>query len=133
MEYKTRTGCPFSYSMGTFGDKWTLLILREIIVMRKTYYDEFIQMEEGISTNILGDRLKEMISRNLLTRRKDPENKRRWIYEPTEKALDLLPMMVELILWSSKYDPETGVTCDHVENFTKKRARSIKGMRAPFE
>ena len=133
MEYKTRTGCPFSFSMGSFGDKWTLLILREIIVENKQYYDEFIQLPEGISTNILAARLKDMEKGKLITRSRDPNNKRRWIYRPTEKALDLIPMFFEMMIWSAKYDPYTEVTKGHIESFTKRRAQTIKAWRKQFE
>ena len=133
MDYKKRTGCPFSFSMATFGDKWTLLILREMIIGHKQYYAQFKDMEEGISTNILADRLKEMELRRLITKRKDPDNKVRWIYRPTEKALDLIPMFFEMALWSAKYDPYTGVTKQHVEAFTEHRAQTVAEWRKPFE
>jgi len=132
MDYKIRNGCPFAFSMASFGDKWTLLILRQIILMHNKYYDEILKMEEGISTNILADRLKDMENRRILTRRKDPDNKRRWIYKPTGKALDLIPMLFELAIWSAKYDPYTGVTKKHLDAFTKQRAETIKEWRKPF-
>jgi len=133
MAYKKRKGCPFSFSMASFGDKWTILILREIIVKQKRFYDEFMQMEESISTNILADRLKDMEIQKLITRRKDSENKRRWIYAPTEKALDLIPVLFEFAIWAAKYDVCTEVKDVHIEAFTKKRAKTIKEWRKPFE
>jgi len=133
MDYKIRNGCPFAFSMASFGDKWTLLILRQIILMQDKYYDEILKMEEGISTNILADRLKDMEQRRILTRRKDSDNKRRWIYEPTEKALDLIPMLLELAIWSAKYDPYTGVTKKHLDAFTNQRTETIREWRKPFE
>lgn len=133
MNYKKRNGCPFAFSMSSFGDKWTVLILRQIILMHDRYYDDMLKMEEGISTNILADRLKYMEKRRLITRRKDPDNKRRWIYEPTEKALDLIPMLFELAIWAAKYDPYTDVTKKHLDAFTKYRADTIKEWRKPFE
>ena len=133
MQYKQYTGCPFSFSTASFGDKWTILILREILVMHKCYYDEFLQIAEGISTNILADRLKEMEKKQLITRRKDPENLRRWIYEPTEKSLDLIPVLFEFAIWAAKYDPKTEVKPRHIEAFTKNRKKTIKEWRKPFE
>jgi len=131
--YKKNTGCPFSFSMASFGDKWTILILREIIAIHHRYYDEFMQMAEGISTNILADRLKDMEKQKLITRRRDTKNKRRWIYEPTDKALDLIPVLLELAIWSGKYDPDTGVTQAHIEAYTQRRAKTLKEWRKPFE
>lgn len=133
MNYKNRNGCPIAFSMESFGDKWTLLILREIILFNKKYYDELIAMQEGISTNILADRLKDMERRRFITRIKDAENKRRWIYKPTEKALDLIPMILELAIWSAKYDPYTEVTKKHIRAFTHNRQQTILEMREPFE
>ncbi|MGY8814601.1 MAG: winged helix-turn-helix transcriptional regulator [Gammaproteobacteria bacterium] len=132
MGYKIRSGCPVSFSMSSFGDKWSLLILREVIIRHKKYYDDILAMEEGISTNILADRLKDMEKLKLITKRNDPENKRRWIYEPTEKSLDLIPTFFELILWAGKHDPKTSVTSSHVDSFTKKRSQTIKQWRKHF-
>ncbi len=70
---------------------------------------------------------------NLITKRNDPENKRRWIYEPTEKALDLIPMFFELILWAGKHDADTAVTKNSVNTFTKKRSQTIKKWRKHFQ
>ena len=133
MEYKNRTGCPISFAMSSFGDKWTLLILREIIIMKKKYYHEFIEIGEGISTNILANRLKEMEKIGLIEKKQDPNNQKKFIYSPTEKSLDLIPMLFELMLWSANYDSKTKVTREHIECFSKNKNQTLKQWRAYFD
>lgn len=123
MAYRIRTECPFAYALGILGDKWTVLILREMFKHHKMQFNEFLEVEEGISSNILANRLKKMEEAKLITKTRNPNSRREWIYRPTEKALDLIPVLAELILWSGKYDPFTGVTKQHVEAITKDRVQ----------
>ena len=134
MGYKVNTHCPFAYSLEIFGDKWTLLILRQLLVCKNRYYDEFISgILEGISTNILASRLKDMVANGLLSKRKDPENHARWIYEPTQKTLDLIPILIEIGIWASKHDPETGVSPEVAEKFRHERQAIISEWAKPFD
>jgi len=133
-KYKVEhAGCPIAFASEAFGDKWTLLILREVLIFGKKYFDEILAMREGIATNILAARLKEMECSDLLVKREDPANGRRFIYAPTEKALDLIPACVELILWASKHDPATAVPARQIELMRRSRAKAIRELRAPFE
>ncbi len=133
-KYKVdHTGCPIAFAAEAFGDKWTLLILREVLLFKKKHFDELLSMREGIASNILASRLKGMEASGLLVKQEDPANGRRVIYSPTEKALDLLPACVELILWASKHDPETGVPADMLARIRRNRAKAIREMRAPFD
>ncbi len=109
MKIENRSHCPITFALDLFGDKWSLLILRDIIFKGKTHYQEFAQSEEGISTNILADRLLKLESNGFITKMKDETNKKQNIYSPTKKSQDLIPMLVEMIAWSAKYDPDTGV------------------------
>jgi DNA-binding HxlR family transcriptional regulator len=107
MERGPRSDCPISLALDAIGDRWSLLILRDLIVRGKKRYQEFLSSDEGISTNILADRLVRLEQQGLITKSDDPDDKRQFRYAPTQKALDLLPIIYEMGRWSAKYDPRT--------------------------
>ena len=98
-----RSICPLSRSLDTFGDKWTLLILRDVSVFGKTTFKELAQMQEGIATNTLADRLEKLTTEGLLTKTRSKRNKLVFHYNITEKGLDLIPIIKAAIDWSEKY------------------------------
>ncbi|WP_223669880.1 winged helix-turn-helix transcriptional regulator [Kangiella shandongensis] len=102
-----RSHCPVNYGLEMFGDRWALLILRDIIFRGKRTYGEFLKSEEGFSTNILASRLENLINAGILQRSKDKDDGRKDIYSVTEKGLDLIPVIFEIVLWSAKYDAES--------------------------
>ncbi len=101
---KARSNCPISCSLEIFGDKWTLLILRDIMLRGKSSYGEFLDSEEKIATNILADRLKLLETEGVLSKRVSPDNKSKYIYSLTEKGVDLLPIIIEIMDWGAKYN-----------------------------
>ena len=107
MKRQTRSDCPISYSLDVFGDKWTLLILRDLLIRQKRYYQDFLNSGEGIATNILADRLKNLLDNGLLTKTDNPENKRQTIYSPTKKAIALLPVLSGMAKWGLKFGAKT--------------------------
>lgn len=100
---KFRSVCPLARSLDMIGDKWTLLVLREVAAFGKTTYKELAQMKEGIATNTLADRLEKLVSEDFLTKTKSDKNKLVYHYHITEKGLDLLPVIQSLIAFSEKY------------------------------
>lgn len=130
---KDRSNCPISFALDSFGDKWSLLILRDIIIMGKTNYLEFMESDEGISTNILADRLQKLEKAKMISKVQDVGNKKKFIYKPTVKGLDLLPMIIEMVQWSAKYDPKTGVPAGEIEKIEKNRKGYIRKIRAKFD
>jgi DNA-binding HxlR family transcriptional regulator len=104
---KMRGNCPVSYGLDLFGDRWTLLIVRDLVVKNKRSYREFLSSPEGIATNILSDRLKRLVEADLATKEEDPENKSQGIYTPTKKAIALLPVLLEMTKWSLAYGPKS--------------------------
>src|SRR3954470_24737184 len=96
---KLRSHCPVNYALEAFGDKWSLLILRDIVFRGKRTYGEFLKSEEGIATNILASRLETMEREGILKRTADPQDARKDFLILTEKGLDLIPMLFEIILW----------------------------------
>lgn len=110
VEKGPRSHCPISLALEAIGDKWSLLILRDLIMRGKTRYQEFLNSEEGIATNILADRLARLEQQGLIAKADDPADKRQFRYAPTQKSLDLLPVIFEMGRWSARYDPYTDTT-----------------------
>jgi DNA-binding HxlR family transcriptional regulator len=104
---KRRSGCPLNASVEMLGDRWSLLILRDMMLRGFQSYKEFLQSYEGIATNILADRLKKLIAHGLITTQKDPSDGRKVTYVLTAKGLDLAPVLTEMVLWAAKHE-ETG-------------------------
>lgn len=101
---KLRSHCPVNYGLEAVGDRWALLILRDIVFRGKRTYGQFLSSEEGFATNILASRLEHLLEASILQREKDPSDGRKDIYSLTEKGLDLIPLLFEMVLWSAKYD-----------------------------
>ncbi len=95
-----RSDCPITYALEIFGDRWTLIVLRDLMFGMKSRYKELLASEEGIATNVLAERLKRLERRDLITKERDPKDARQSLYLPTEAAIGLVPMMVEMIYWS---------------------------------
>jgi len=98
-----RSNCPLSRALDIIGDKWTLLVLREMIAFSKTTFKEFVQMPEHIASNILSDRLQKLVEEGLIVRKQSLTNKRIFHYHPTQKAHSLLPAVMLIRQWSEKY------------------------------
>ncbi len=101
---KTRSDCPISCSLDVFGDKWSLLIIRDIMLRGKLSYSEFLESEEKIATNILTNRLNVLVAENILIKQVSPANRSKYIYSLTEKGVDLLPIVIEIMDWGAKYN-----------------------------
>ncbi|MEP2531196.1 helix-turn-helix domain-containing protein [Shimia sp.] len=101
---KRETGCPIAFGLDTFGDRWSLLVIREIMLRGKRTYSEFLEADEGIATNILIARLKHLEAEGILLKSRDPENRRAFIYALTQKGRDLAPILIEIIIWSGLHD-----------------------------
>jgi len=131
-EHKKRpTGCPVAFGLDTFGDRWSLLIIREIMLKGKKTYSEFLEADEGISTNILVDRLKHLEAEGIIAKSRDPENHRRFLYTLTPKGIDLMPVMLEIILWSGKHDHRSFSlrgTVDRIRNNRPALEAEIRSM-----
>jgi len=100
---KKRSECPISCSLDIFGDKWTLLIIRDMMFHNKSTYGDFLKSAEGIATNILASRLQSLEENKLIVKLEHPDSKAKVLYKLTQKAIDLLPIIVEIHLWAEKY------------------------------
>jgi DNA-binding HxlR family transcriptional regulator len=101
---KRESGCPVAFGLDTFGDRWSLLIIREIMLRGKRTYSEFLEADEGIASNILIARLKHLEAEGIVEKSRDPENRRAFIYELTKKGRDLAPILLEIVIWSGMHD-----------------------------
>lgn len=98
------TGCPVAFALDIFGDRWSLLIIRNLMLRGEKTFGEFLSSEEGIATNILTERLKTLEAAGIISKSDDPESGRRKIYALTDKGLDLAPVVIEIIRWSGRHD-----------------------------
>jgi DNA-binding HxlR family transcriptional regulator len=102
-EVKQRSTCPISTALDVLGDKWTLLILRDMVFAGKTTYGQFLQSAEKIATNILADRLSVLESQGILTKAVAGDKKSKFTYRLTEKGVDTVPILVALVLWGTRH------------------------------
>jgi DNA-binding HxlR family transcriptional regulator len=105
-----RSMCPISSTLDIVGDKWTLLIVRDLMFDGKKTYGEFLRSREKIATNILADRLQVLETNGIVEKKAFPGNKAKNLYELTPKGIDLLPVLLEIVLWGDKHFD----TPDHV-------------------
>ncbi len=122
---KRTSGCPITFGLDTFGDRWSLLIIREIMLKGNKTYSDFLASDEGIATNILIDRLKHLEAEAIITKNRDPDNRRSFIYALTEKGLALMPIILEIVIWSGAFDDRDVALHDVL--------KKIKADRKAFE
>jgi DNA-binding HxlR family transcriptional regulator len=121
-----RSDCPINYALQIFGDAWSLLIIRDLMFTERRTYTDLLNAEEEMATNILASRLK-LLQREGLIRRVG--SGRGAMYALTAKGLDLLPAMLDLIVWSAKYDARTAAPKSFVSRLTKDRAAVEREFR----
>jgi DNA-binding HxlR family transcriptional regulator len=100
---KKRSECPISCSLDVWGDKWSLLIIRDLMFNNKCTYGDFLKSPEGIATNILASRLQSLEENGIIEKSDHPDSKAKILYKLTEKGIDLLPIFVEIYMWAEKY------------------------------
>ena len=100
-----RSNCPINLAVEVIGDKWTLLIIRDLMFEDKRHFREFLIGEEKIASNILTDRLTKLETEGIITKKSDPSHKQKFVYSLSAKGIDLLPVIIKLGAWSMKYQP----------------------------
>ena len=125
---KHRSGCPVNISLEVFGDRWSLLIVRDLMVRGFTTFQDFVESGEGIATNILADRLKKLQRCGIVTGEKDEQDGRRVIYRLTEKGIDLAPVMLELLIWGAQHE-DTGAPPAVIAELAKDRKAVVEETR----
>jgi len=121
MKKRTPSVCPIVYSLDIWGDPWSLIILRDVLIHNKRYYREFLTSREHISTNILSARLQSLTEAGLLTKTEE-SNRAQTTYRPTQKALDLLPAICAIMHWGLKYNPNTDMNIPVMQELKRDEA-----------
>lgn len=124
-----RSQCPISLALDVIGDKWSLLIVRDLMFAGKRHYRELLQSDEGISTNILAERLKRLVDAGVLTKTDDPTHKQKAIYSLTAMGIDLLPVVAQLGIWGRKYMPVTRESAANAAQLEKGGPELLKVMK----
>ncbi|MEO0343818.1 MAG: helix-turn-helix domain-containing protein [Pseudomonadota bacterium] len=102
-----RSKCPINAVVEIVGDHWSMLILRDVLLQGRARYSDFHSSDEGVATNILSTRLMHLVGYGLLEKHPDPADGRASLYVATERAIDLIPMLLAAIVWSEKHAPDT--------------------------
>ncbi|WP_256330552.1 helix-turn-helix domain-containing protein [Variovorax sp. YR216] len=125
-----RSLCPINLALEVIGDRWSLLIVRDLMFAGRHHYRELLESEEGISSNILAERLGRLVQVGVLSRTDDPTHKQKAIYRLTSMGIDLLPVIAALGGWGAKYLPVTKESAAVALSLEKGGANGLKRMRA---
>ena len=128
MTAKKRSDCPISNSLDIWGDKWFLLIIRDLMFAKECTYGDFLKAPEGIATNILASRLQALEENKIIEKLPHPESKAKVLYRLTKKGIDLLPVMIEINLWAEKYFPIPADRKAMLKEVKKDKAAFIKSV-----
>jgi DNA-binding HxlR family transcriptional regulator len=129
---KHRSGCPVNISLEVFGDRWSLLIVRDLMVRGFRTFGDFEQSGEGIATNILAGRLRRLQAAGLVEAEPDPEDRRKVNYRLTEKGIGLAPVMLELLIWGARHE-NTGAPREVIEHMAANRDAVLAETRRRWE
>lgn len=127
---RRRSDCPIHFGLEVFGDPWSLLIVRDLMFKGRTTYTDFLRAEEGIATNVLADRLALLEHQGIVTAQRDGTTGRATRYALTPKGIDLMPMLLDVIAWSAKYDARTAAEPEFVERLAADRDGLESELRA---
>jgi DNA-binding HxlR family transcriptional regulator len=123
-----RSGCPVSLSLESFGDRWSLLIIRDLMVRGYHTFKEFQGSGEGIASNILADRLRKLKEAGIVRAESEEADGRRVCYRLTEKGIDLAPVLLELLIWGARHE-QSGASCGLIAEMSKNREALLAEVR----
>lgn len=130
---KKRSDCPISCSLEMWGDKWSLLIVRDLMFAKECTYGDFLKSKEGIATNILASRLQALEENEIIEKRIHPDSKAKVLYKLTRKGIDLLPILLEINLWAEKYSDIPADRKAMLKEVKKDKPGFIKAMTKELE
>jgi len=128
LKSKRRSGCPVSISLESFGDRWSLLIIRDLMVRGYRTFKEFEESGEGIATNILANRLRRLAAAGLIVAEAEETDGRRVNYRLAEKGIDLAPVLLELLIWGARHE-QTGAPCALIADLERNREQVLAEVR----
>ena len=123
-----RSPCPVSIALEMFGDRWSLLVVRDMMVRGYRTFGEFQHSGEGIATNILADRLRKLEALGIIEAGEDDDDRRRVNYRLTAKGIDLAPVLFELLVWTARHEP-TGAPCGFIDRIQRNRDGFLAEVR----
>jgi DNA-binding HxlR family transcriptional regulator len=126
-----RSDCPISVSLDIFGDRWSLLIIRDLMFKGRQEFGEFLGAEEGIATNVLAERLRRLEEARIVAKQAHPDDARKFQYWLTTKGLDLAPVLVDMIVWAATYE-ETAAPPAIVRKMRRDRDEFIAELRKSY-
>jgi DNA-binding HxlR family transcriptional regulator len=124
---KPRSRCPLNVSVEILGDRWSLLIIRDMMLRGFRSYTQFLDSYEGIATNILAHRLKKLEGYGIIARQQDPLDGRKHIYTLTEKGMDLAPVLTEMVLWTAAHEEHQNP--ELIRQIKKDKQKFLAGVR----
>lgn len=127
-----RSGCPVSVALEIFGDRWSLLIVRDMMVRGFRTFKEFEEAGEAIATNILTDRLRKLRASGIISSDLDEADRRKVSYRLTEKGIDLAPVLLEMLIWGARHE-KTGAPCEVIHAMAKNREAVLAEVRRRWE
>jgi DNA-binding HxlR family transcriptional regulator len=126
---EVRSHCPINFTLEHFGDKWSFLIIRDLMFKGKRHYNEFLEAGEKVSTSVLGDRLKKLEEMGIISKGEDVVKKSRIRYSLTQKGIDLLPILLEMIIWGGLNDELTESPIEFMDQAQNNKEDLIKEIR----
>ncbi len=129
---KHRSGCPVSISLEVFGDRWSLLIIRDLMVRGYRTFKEFEQSGEGIATNILAHRLRKLRAAGIVETEPDSADRRKLNYRLTEQGIDLAPVLLEILIWGARHE-QTGAPCQVIDHMAQNREAVLAEVRRRWQ
>ena len=123
-----RSDCPISSSLDIFGDRWSLLLVRDLMLHKTRTYGDFAKSEEKIATNILANRLQVLEENGIIVKLPYPDNKVKGLYQLSRKGVDLVPAIIEIALWGGKYVTNTEDSSPFLKEVRKNKTKFLKNV-----
>lgn len=123
-----RSSCPVNLTLEILGDNWSLLIVRDLMLLGRKTFNQFLNADEGIASNILTDRLQRLEANGIVSRQRDIEDGRRIVYRLTKKGIDLAPLMAEIMLWAAQYE-NTNIPPEMLDSLRSNREQFIRDIQ----
>lgn len=128
LPHTARSGCPINFGLEIFGDKWTFLILRDLLIQGKKTFGEFQASEEGIASNVLSERLARLEHSGLVKKQRDANDARQFHYHATKAGSALIPALMELSYWGAVHDPKTAAPPNFVKAYESDREALLAAL-----
>lgn len=132
MKMKFRSSCMIASALDLIGDKWSIVIVRDMLLHKKKTFKEFFASDENIASNLLSSRLKYLESVGIISKSKLPHNKKENIYLLTAKGIDLAPIIIELVLWSDKYVRAFNLGMNTYKTSNMKKTSVVKSAQKKY-